>query len=401
MKKLLLFSLLIIISYSKSQAQCGNAYEAEPIDKTQRFYYTTNTLLSGDQPNPIIPSSIYYSFKFELIATDGYVLKTVNMNTNSYDRSYSNGYLYFISWYENENCAYNGEHGSTIALRVTKVLYKSWFFGGFIQESMLPLGSEVCATSRFASRLPCGNTSNPNSKPNLTLSGFKVKVGSTTYDATATTNSTPIFKYGENHTFTLTINNNDNGDAASSNYKLLVSEEAKYPSIGTKPVYEYRIGNAGAISANSEKTVTFSEYFYDNISSLNLENDKTYYMIVDVDYNNNVNNESNESITDNVKYIPFKYTKPATGKIALKIDSNGSTLDIDYEFTSDTNYLRLQNIWYTQLNYLRTLHGLTPTVDVSHLYDGVYALYINNTFVKKIGLTTGRTYTGGPSPHEP
>ncbi|WP_394352854.1 thrombospondin type 3 repeat-containing protein [Flavivirga algicola] len=144
--------------------------------------------------------------------------------------------------------------------------------------------------------------SDNNAKPNLTLSKLTITVDSKTYNVFGNTNNVPEFKYGENHTFNITIKNDDDGYSASSKYKLLVSEENKYPNIGNKPVYEYRTINGCSIEGNSEKTTVFSENIYDNISTLNLENDKTYYMFIDIDPNNNVD-ESNENANDNIKII--------------------------------------------------------------------------------------------------
>ena len=243
------------------------------------------------------------------------------------------------------------------------------------------------------------DSSDGNANPNLTLSKVTVKVGSTTYDTSSTDNSKtiPILKNGEEHTFNITIKNDDDGYAQSSNYDLLVSEEAKYPNIGTKPVHSYRSGNAGSIDGNSEKTDTFSEYIYGNISTLNLEENKTYYLIVDIDPDDAVNNESNETINDNVHYIEFKYKKSTTGKVSLKVNSTGDTIDVDFDYTSNTNNLKLFDIHNYIYRYNSNIYGLNPTVNLSMLPSGLYAIYVNNIYIKKIGLTTGIE----PTPYSP
>ncbi|GGD23681.1 hypothetical protein GCM10011368_27190 [Hyunsoonleella pacifica] len=226
-------------------------------------------------------------------------------------------------------------------------------------------------------------------QPNLTLSGFTVEVGGTTYNtfASESNNNTPEvpeFVNGEEHEFNITIENDDEGNASSSNYLILVSEERVYPNIGSKPVYEVRRDNIGSIKGNSEKTDSFFLFINDFISSLRLENGKTYYLIVDIDHNGAVD-ESNESGTDNIFYIEFTF-KSTTGKIRIVKDLE--TFYVDYNHSQNTsNILKLANLNSGTIVYQKTLSSNKETVNLpSTTQSGLYGIYVNDKYIKKIGI---------------
>ena len=222
-----------------------------------------------------------------------------------------------------------------------------------------------------------------NAKPNLTLSKLTIKVGSTTYNVLGNTKNIPVFKHGKNHTFNVTIKNDDAGLASSSKFKLLVSEENKYPKIGNKPVYEFRTINGSSIEGNSEKTTILNEYIYNNISNLNLKKDKTYYMFIDIDPDNNVD-ESNENINDNIKVIQFKYKKTPTGKILIK--SPGISIPIEYDYLSTTNNLKIIKLRDGKIIHNSNIKRQNATVRVSLTSREFYSVLINNRVIKTIGL---------------
>ena len=223
-----------------------------------------------------------------------------------------------------------------------------------------------------------------NAKPNLTLSKLTIKVGSKTYDI-KDKGETPTFKYGENHIFNVTIKNDDDGFASSSKYTLLVSEENTYPTIGSKPVYEYKTINGSSIEGNSEKNSSFSEYFYDNISNLSLENGKTYYMFLDIDLNGDVD-ESNEPDDDNLYKFKFKYEKPS-GLVSLNFNSSLVTVTFNYSEDNPTNNIKLYKLTSPGRPAFQTnINGSTNVIDISSMALGLYAVHLNNVFVKNIGL---------------
>ncbi|WP_299556232.1 CARDB domain-containing protein [Seonamhaeicola sp.] len=223
----------------------------------------------------------------------------------------------------------------------------------------------------------------PNAKPNLTLSGLTIKVDSKTYDEYGK-HETPEFVHGKEHTFNIKIKNEDNGSASSSEYALLVSEENKYPNFGTTPVYTFRTDNAGAINGNSEKEDSFSEYIYDYISLLKLENGKTYYMFVDIDPGGNIA-ESDE--TDNIYYFDFKYKKPNTGKISLKISSTSNTyISVGFEYLPGNTNLKIYNLSSGLLMLDYNVLSSKGILDISNYPDGLYAVYINDSYIKKFAI---------------
>lgn len=231
--------------------------------------------------------------------------------------------------------------------------------------------------------------------PNLTLEKITVQVGTTTYDTSASTNNIPIFKNGSNHTFNITIKNNGGGDASSVKYSLLVSTSSNaYPYITSTPVYTFHnLENAGNISGNSQVTDTFSEYIYNYISSLQLQENTTYYMFLDIDPNNEIN-ETNENINDNIWYIQFKYDDPSTSGSIGYLDLGTGIIEIPLD---DIN---TSNITYNlKINSLSVSDPSTPTVvqnvvnnqtiNVSFLPQGYYAVYVNDEYVKKFKKLTG------------
>ncbi|GAA3583977.1 hypothetical protein [Snuella lapsa] len=437
MKKLLL--AIILIASQLSIAQLGSnapVHDATNFESTLKYIYTSKqgsgdcynyinaevsfvSPLPENHPGPTSSFGYYkYELTFYIYGIDSVgnetLVKTKTRYRNDYN-GYPNtseyGYTYFLNKGA-ETPFFVGDLpyiSYYTKIKITKIITNN--DPGYLifypeahweQKDIYPqpiCGGVACATN-FVGGLTIpdclggndsvddnsgSNDTDPNSQPNLTLSKFTVKIGSTTYDTTASTNNIPIFKYGENHTFNITIKNDDNGNASSSNYKILVSEENKYPAIGSKPVYEYQSRNVGGIDGNSEESDSFSEFIYSNISSLNLENDKTYYMFIDIDPNDNVD-ESNENINDNVSVIQFKYKKSITGKIALKINTSGSKIDVNYEYSNHTNNLKIRDSNYN-LRHNSNIYGPSTEVNISSYPSGLYAIYVNDKYIKKIGIT--------------
>ncbi|UOB19491.1 T9SS type A sorting domain-containing protein [Abyssalbus ytuae] len=90
------------------------------------------------------------------------------------------------------------------------------------------------------------------------------------------------------------------------------------------PVLGFESLGVNSLNGNNEDTVTFSKFIGDNYLGLNFVNGQTYWLIVDVDYNNDVD-ESNESNSDNLWAFAFTYSSTSSKKLVL---SKGQTLYI-------------------------------------------------------------------------
>ena len=251
----------------------------------------------------------------------------------------------------------------------------------------------------------CDSVDN-NAKPNLKPIKLQLTVDGVTYDTSGTTNSTPILKRGKNHTFKFTIANVDAGDAQTVTYRLFVSTSSNaYPNVASTPVYQYR-GNdisVGNISGNSQITHSFSDYIYTNLSNLQLQENKTYYMFIHVDYNNAINNESNEN--DNIAVIAFKWDDPATsGRSAFLNLGNGQRITIplsnkldDLNLPFRKEFKSIDPIRSIDFRYnlkVYSLYSSLPIVNRS-IYNGqeidlsflpigkIYAVHLNNRYIKK------------------
>jgi hypothetical protein len=224
----------------------------------------------------------------------------------------------------------------------------------------------------------CDETNN-NASPNLTWGNVTVKVGTTTYNVN--NGQTPILKKNTNADFNITINNDDEGNAGSFASLLLVSSSNDaYPNTNGTPVYNFQTANFNSITGNSSGTTTITNFIGENIGGLNLVNNQMYYMYLDIDYNDSIN-ESNENDNDNITVFPFIYVDATPGGVANLDLGFGSTVEIpiDSEFTSNLTIYSLSsgsvvmNQWITN----------GQTINASFLTSGTYAIHVNNNFVKK------------------
>ncbi|WP_025667214.1 thrombospondin type 3 repeat-containing protein [Aquimarina megaterium] len=145
-----------------------------------------------------------------------------------------------------------------------------------------------------------------NAKPNLKISGLKIKVDNTTYNVF--NGQVPILKKDKNAVFEITINNNDAGLANSSNTQFLASINSDaYPIANQHPVYGMFTTDVGSVNPNTPETVSVTYNVGSFIGGLNLVNNGTYYVYGHIDYNNQVQ-ESNETDSDNIIVFSFKYS---------------------------------------------------------------------------------------------
>ncbi len=235
-----------------------------------------------------------------------------------------------------------------------------------------------------------------NEPPNLTLEKVTVTVDGTTYDTSDNSNFVPILKYGEQHTFNFTIKNDDNGNADTAPYELLVSTSSDaYPDISSTPVYLFRSENAGSIDGNSEKIDTFILPIYENISTLQLQENTTYYMFIHIDPDNNVT-ESNEDANDNIWHMEFKYENSG-GRVYLDL---GNNIQIEvaysyYENSLPTN-VKIYNINNPSTPVLQyNFSTQVGTIDISSLQEGIYAVMVNDLYKKK--FKKKRSSIGSPN----
>lgn len=254
----------------------------------------------------------------------------------------------------------------------------------------------------------CDDTNN-NALPNLTLGGFKLKVDGKTYDAAS---QLPIFKKGKQHEFNITIKNNDDGLAENVSFRLFVSSSLNaYPSVSSStPAYQYHsnVHNVGNINGNSSSTFTFTDYIYDWISNLQLQENKDYYMFVHVDYDENIN-ESNENNSDNIIPVRFRWDDPATsGKSGyLKTDGELIVVPLNNDISLNKNILRSdeflpvtekdlidfeEDFLFSYNLKVYNLYGNivvnqyiqeNQTIDISFLPTGTYMIHVNNVYIKK------------------
>lgn len=342
----------------------------------------------------------YYTLQFKLYGFNNKddvptLIETIDIDDSNLYQIYSNGeYFYKTDYYDLPE-----PYFTSYALIPVMKLYR---LVGFPDMMSYQLWTKYANDDIIYDEDRCeeGTTDNnnpdpdPNAKPNLTVSGYTVKVGSKTYDPYGK-QEIPEFKHGEEHTFSITIKNDGDASADASKLSLLVSEGHEYP-IGNKPIYTYRTSSVSSINAGATKTINLSDYFYDNISLLNLVENKSYYMFIVVDSDNDIT-ESNENINDNVHGFEFKYKKSTTGKVSLTIRSTEgkSTIIVNYNNSSSINRLYLQNIYHPDVNYKKTIDESNPVIDISNFYTGFYGIYVNNIFIKKVSIITNYSYSGG------
>lgn len=236
----------------------------------------------------------------------------------------------------------------------------------------------------------CDDSDGNNSLPNLTLSGFTVEVGSTTYDVFEDSDNVPIFRKNQNHVFDITIENNDDGNATSSPYEILVSTSNQNPYTNTSSnYYTFRNDNAGSINGNSEKTDTYSTYLYENIAGMQLEEDTSYYMHITIDLDDDIE-ESDESNDDNWKYLKFEYKESAGRMLYLNL-GYGGLIDIPLNnniYVERSGMLTLPNLKiYNLYNSSSPITNQSvydgQTLSISYLPIGFYVVHINDRYVKK------------------
>lgn len=224
--------------------------------------------------------------------------------------------------------------------------------------------------------------------PNLKVSGFSVTVDGTTYNASSTT---PIFKKGGEHVFNITFENDDDGLAENVSFRLLVSTASNaYPNVTSTPVYQYwnNFNPVGDINGNSDETYTFTDYIYDWISTLQLSENTTFYMFVHVDYDEAIE-ESNEN--DNVTVIPFTWDDPATAGRMAYLNLGNGTVEVplgDGIGISPTN-VKVYDLSTLSLPVVNQNVRNGQTIDISHLPAAIYAVHVNDVYVKKFKKTTG------------
>jgi hypothetical protein len=229
-----------------------------------------------------------------------------------------------------------------------------------------------------------------NALPNLTLEKITVSVDGTTYDTSSNSNFIPVFKYGEQHTFNITIKNDDSGNTSNSPYELLVStSNDAYPDLNSTPVYFYRSENAGNINGNSEETDTFIVTLYESISNLQLQENTTYYMFIHIDPDNNIL-ESNENNSDNIFYMEFKYENSG-GRVYLDLGNN-IQIEIPYNYVENSSPTNLKiyninNLYTPAFQY--NFNNQVETINISSLPIGVYAVMINDIYKKKFKKQNG------------
>ncbi len=236
----------------------------------------------------------------------------------------------------------------------------------------------------------CDDSDGNNSLPNLTLSGFTVDVGGTTYDVFEDSDNVPVFRKDQNHVFDITIENNDEGNATSSPYEILVSTSDQNPYTNTSSnYYTFRDDNAGSINGNSEKTDTYSTYLYENIAGMQLEEDTSYYMHITIDLDDDIE-ESDESDDDNWKYLKFEYQESAGRMVYLNL-GYGGLIEIPLN-----NNIRIERSGMKKLTNLKIYNLYNPsspivnhsvydgqTISISSLPSGFYVVHINDRYVKK------------------
>ena len=236
----------------------------------------------------------------------------------------------------------------------------------------------------------CDDSDGNNSLPNLTLSGFTVEVGSTTYDVFEDSDNVPVFRKDQNHVFDITIENNDDGNATSSPYELLVSTSNQNPSTNTSSnYYTFRNDNAGSINGNSEKTDTYSTYLYENIAGMQLEEDTSYYMHITIDLDDDIE-ESDESDDDNWKYLKFEYKEPAGRMVYLNLGYGGlieipmnNNIYVERSGMKILTNLKIYNLYNPSSPIVNQSVYDGQTISISSLPSGFYVVHINDRYVKK------------------
>lgn len=238
----------------------------------------------------------------------------------------------------------------------------------------------------------CDDTDD-NALPNLTWGNVIVTVSGTTYNVAS--GQTPILKKDEWADFEVFVENDEDGDAGAFPTYLGVSTTVNAYIDGSSPVYGFATPffNSG-VDANSTESVTFSEFIGSNILGLNLQENVTYYMVFDIDYDDSVE-ETNESINNNITVFPFKWDDPATsGRVAQLNIGNGILIEIPLDSGGNLTVLgKKPKIPTFNLKVYNLSNANTPIVnqnvvdqqilDLSTLPAGTYIVHVNDEYVKK------------------
>ncbi|MCC1483584.1 thrombospondin type 3 repeat-containing protein [Winogradskyella immobilis] len=252
----------------------------------------------------------------------------------------------------------------------------------------------------------CDDTDNTNDKPNLTIDKVTVEVDGTTFDTSATNESTntPVLKFGEFHEFKITIKNDDDGNASSSPYEILVTKNGNFPDFGD-PVFTWRNENGGSISGNSEVVDEFSATIFSNIGNLQLEENTDFFMFIDIDPNDDID-ESNETDEDNLIKIRFRYDDGASGRFFLNLGTSTIIINTPTETGSFFNLKiyglnTISPVLTPSLSigesieiiddggssnplYINQNISKGQTVNISNLPSGTYVIHINDQYLQKI-----------------
>lgn len=218
-----------------------------------------------------------------------------------------------------------------------------------------------------------------NALPNLALESFKINVTGQGNFNVFPGGQVPTFRYNQPASFELKIKNNDDAPSSSFICSLLVSgSNSAYPDTNGFPVYNFRNLNFSGINPNDSRTVTISETIYDYIGGLDLEAGQTYFMYLHIDSNNAVA-ESNETNSDNIKILSFKFINPS-GKAFLNLGNN-NTVEIPVNGTNVN--LKLYNISNPNTPVVNQSISEDDTVNLL-LTNGIYAVHVNDKYIKKI-----------------
>jgi len=242
----------------------------------------------------------------------------------------------------------------------------------------------------------CDDTDD-NALPNLRVSGFTVTVDGTTYDAT---NTNPIFKRGGEHVFNITFENIDEGLAEDVSFRLFVSTSPDaYPDVTSTPVQQYwnNFNDVGDISGNSEASFTFTDYIYEQISTIQLVENTPFYMFVHVDYDEDIE-ESGPGDSDNIAIVVFTWDDPDTAGRVANLNIGNGIIEVPLDNNSNNgggltvlNKKPIEPIFnlkvYNINNTISTLVNQNvqdgQTIDVSNLPAGTYVVHVNDNYVKK------------------
>jgi hypothetical protein len=243
-----------------------------------------------------------------------------------------------------------------------------------------------------------------DNRPNLKLKKLHIKANNKTYKAFPE-NEEILFQKEKLHTFTVGLENNGGGSASPSEVSLLVSDDINAYPVPTNGTQAYQLlnFNLGSIDAGSSKELSLEYFIFNNILGLTLTEGSTYYLFVDVDAEDKVD-EIDDSLQDNFIIFPFKFNDTSNDRFAYIDfgDTTNTKVFLDYYFDSGT----ISNMGGTQ-QLLNPTHNIklyslntgtmvydndiapNTVIDLSSLPQGTYAIHVNNVYLKKVIKTTG------------